>query len=1541
MANITRNFTGGKMNKVVDERLVPNGEYIDAMNVRMGSTENSEMGVIENTKGNVSLTTLAYPIDGTLLSTEATTIGAFEDGANETLYWFVHDPAFTVGATGKLDMIVSYNVLTNILTYHVVSVDSGDGVNTTLNFNPKYLITGVNKVDNLLFFTDDYNGPRKINVKRSYALPSGNIDDSLLWKSILVIKQPPLSSPAVEPFLQGGQENFMEDRFICFAYRYRYADNEYSATSQFSAPCFVPGQFSFDLSTFLNEGMLNTMNGAKITYNSGDELVVGIDLLFKETDNSVIKVIEKLDKAKLGLADNTNYEYEFSNSKIFTVLPDYEILRLYDNVPRYAKAQTMMGNRIMYGNYVEGYDLLDKYGNPVKFEYFTQLVSEEINKTSLTETFSASPYSIDTPPITINDSVVTIDMSSVSLTQGSLLNIELSFNHEDWSGTLPIPSQQTGVINVNFSFQLNVTYASVYEMVTSPEFVNAIGSSLNINPVYSSTGAPTSCDGVTFTDQVNCEIPTVLGTLYKYTSGVSADGQPIEIIASPLSTSFGLKMISMKYVDNLVSPTGYLYEYYSITFADASIQNISATSSLHSNRSYEVGIVYMDEFNRSSTTLVSKDNTEFIPCSNSTSKNSIRVTIPPEQVAPYWATKYKFVIKADEENYETIYSNLFFISPTTGDAWFLLEGDNSRKVEVGDVLTVKADSNGASTSCKKATVLDKQAQAENFLTIPSVTNPSVNITVPSGIYIRLNPFDFNAVFDENGIYAPGQKTKKSNIGGSGAFPILEYPIDNSIDIPAGSRINLSFEFKRLGTGDGNNDCEKRTFSFNKTFTSPANYSNFVDWWNGVGIGNILNDGDQEVGGTGNCPINNIYAGVNVPTPLLNECDNFFWFGVPSVNPENSTLYISGTNACSGGGEKRSSSISASIEIYRNQNTFVFETQPSDTLPDVFFENDLAFDIDSLGQHQGNILNQVFSTGQPAVVDTHFFNCFTFGNGVESYKILDSITGRPFNFGNRVTTVSAQDYKEADRFADITYSGNYNDESNVNRLNEFNLGLFNYKPLEDSFGPIYILDARQTDVLVLQEDKISFVLAEKNLLSDASGGGALTSVPEVLGTQVARTEKYGISFNPESYIQWGEDRFFTDAKRGAVIQLRTSDIGGDGQLNVISEMGMRTWFRDVFNSSFGTQKLGGYDPYLDEYVLASNDRLLPDSQECLDCSVTQVFTFTEAERQFNYCVNVGSTVGEVTVSYNVINLPFGETFEVESIYNGSTQTTGEVSTSGSFTINKDSNSVDVVDINLYTSGIAVIEVTVSCPHPTTLTIVEVVLTNNSEAGQTTRVEYRYTDGAYVGSLQSNLVTFQYDSSIPVVSRYNMVSGYQGTSGIPTDGSTIRMANNKFFPASFNFDPLTNKFRYLRSDTLYTNTSVDMYALLGASANATPINGGGTYYYADFTVPSSGQYLYLVWDYRTPHPVELCFDTTSVTDVCCNCQPCADDCSYWSVANLGDDTAEVSYLSCLDGTPTFLSVPVGEVANICGKTNESVQVVSGTVRIQTEQQCGCPS
>ena len=47
---VQTNFIKGRMNKSVDERLVPLGEYVDALNVRLGSTETTEIGAVENSK---------------------------------------------------------------------------------------------------------------------------------------------------------------------------------------------------------------------------------------------------------------------------------------------------------------------------------------------------------------------------------------------------------------------------------------------------------------------------------------------------------------------------------------------------------------------------------------------------------------------------------------------------------------------------------------------------------------------------------------------------------------------------------------------------------------------------------------------------------------------------------------------------------------------------------------------------------------------------------------------------------------------------------------------------------------------------------------------------------------------------------------------------------------------------------------------------------------------------------------------------------------------------------------------------------------------------------------------------------------------------------------------------------------------------------------------------------------------------------------------------------------------------------------------------
>ena len=51
MADIKRTFTKGKMNKDLNERLLPSGEYRDAMNIQVSTSDGSDIGVVQNLLG--------------------------------------------------------------------------------------------------------------------------------------------------------------------------------------------------------------------------------------------------------------------------------------------------------------------------------------------------------------------------------------------------------------------------------------------------------------------------------------------------------------------------------------------------------------------------------------------------------------------------------------------------------------------------------------------------------------------------------------------------------------------------------------------------------------------------------------------------------------------------------------------------------------------------------------------------------------------------------------------------------------------------------------------------------------------------------------------------------------------------------------------------------------------------------------------------------------------------------------------------------------------------------------------------------------------------------------------------------------------------------------------------------------------------------------------------------------------------------------------------------------------------------------------------
>lgn len=1367
--------------------------------------------------------------------------------------------------------------------------------------------------------------------------------DDFSAESLLVIKKPPVSAPTVSAFSLPTENNFLEDRFICFAYRYQYQNGEFSATSQFSDPAFTSKFFTFSYESFLNEGMINSSNAVRISYNTGGALVTGIELLFKEMDNPTIKVIEKIDKAAAGLGNDNTEVYIFDNQKIFTILPEYEILRLYDNVPKIAQAQTLIGNRLVYGNYVEGYNLLDRFNNPINFNYSVNLESKDVGLVTLTDTTNSGVYTIGGTSETIPDSIVSVDLSDSELIQGSSINFEIQFFHYSFSGQAPFPDTTTTAKVITIDYVLSQNFNSVHDLATSADFIAIIGPPIKT--------VANSCIGVTVTDEFNCIIPTNLSnsgtTFVKTASGISAVDQAIEIISSPGSSVISFQIPAMKFVDDINTPTQTLYEYYQINSVEARYVKSSNNYSLHSNRGYEIGIVYMDEFNRSSTTQVSLNNTVHVACEYSAAVNTIQVTIPggsgpnstsvsPPQIAPSWAKRYKFVIKPDKTTYNTIYVSTYYKDPDSNATFFLLEGENAAKVQTGDRLIVKRDSNEYLRSCTYATVLEKEAKGINFINIEDPLNPAAGsdpagtINVPAGAYMKINTTNFSiaSADDAGGVLVdPGNIQNRVNGRPAVAYPVnvvntsgapydyIDYTVNN------GSNGRFNFLFNRWGRS---NSCGRRTYKLNLDVRARADYNNFKDYWEGESINLLIDNGQGTYDGdeTGSPFISTYYNtlitaarnpnGTDFPNANINNISYQFF---RNTTTNQLFLIVAGGVGCVGNLGRSKASVDVQIIVDRTDgSTIAFETEPVEALPDVWYENDLSFAIDDLGQHTGNVSNQLINfnnagttTPQDAIIDTGFYNCISFGNGIESYKVRDSLTGKPLNFGNRVSTTSAEIYKEAHRFADLTYSGIFNDESNVNKLNEFNLGLLNFKSLEDSFGPINKLYSRKKDILTLQEDKISYVMTGVNLLTDASGGGVLTSVPEVLGSQVPRIEEFGISSNPESFVSYGANKYFTDSKRGAVIQLTGNDVGQE-QLQVISEFGMRGWFRDFFINTITNQKLGAFDPYMNEYVLATNSQTIPGMSNCLACGVTEN-VLVNPEEETIYCVNVGQDIGSVVIDYVIpnaaledvvseINTPVSPGLEdvqtesgldivsqstssgsdgyiIKAYYNGVEYTSGLVFVSGTITIPK--NIVDVSEITLAVSTTSLvadtIQITTECPIQDIITIYNISVTSNNEATQTIHNQYNWTDGVFSSPLHSNQVDFAASDLIPIVSQYSTVSGPIGAGVVPSEGALVNIISNKLTTDDFVFNTTSNKFRYLRTDIVYNNTSSDILSLITASSEATPIVTNGGQNFANFTMPvgtTTQNKLYLIWDYRSSTSGILNKDSNYI-DACCPATP----------------------------------------------------------------------
>lgn len=327
MAEFKNLFIKSKMNKDLDDRLLPQGEYRDALNIQVSMSEGQDVGALENVLGNSLF--IKFPLLTDTVDIKC--IGYLASEINSCFYFFLTNNESEAYDPLAKNFIVRSIVSSGVATQNEILVRGA-----FLNFSTLYPIYGVNLIEELLFWTDNRNQPRKINVDLAKILPPFTLgaDYYTIEDTISVAKYMPYTSPVVwqevtqevidesgsptllQPALGGyqttmqdvvslklpdtttdnpyydavyrGDPDYLEDKFVRFSYRFKFDDGEYSVFAPFTQECFIPQQDGYFL--FNPSGTDNDDNDMSATYRSTvvdfmENKVNEIKLLIEMPDN--------------------------------------------------------------------------------------------------------------------------------------------------------------------------------------------------------------------------------------------------------------------------------------------------------------------------------------------------------------------------------------------------------------------------------------------------------------------------------------------------------------------------------------------------------------------------------------------------------------------------------------------------------------------------------------------------------------------------------------------------------------------------------------------------------------------------------------------------------------------------------------------------------------------------------------------------------------------------------------------------------------------------------------------------------------------------------------------------------------------------------------------------------------------------------------------------------------------------------------------------------------------------------------------------------
>ena len=360
-------FLGG-INTDDDVRFITDGDYRSSKYARTGSAEDQNMGALESMPGNILIDNPNYPAGVN------TVIGSAKWIENNSIIYFVFNSQNNHSIwTYKLDTKEIKKVISN-LTITIPLPPPFDPIvaetyaGEALNFKVENKIYHANVIDNILYWTDGFNPPRKLDINMAIKFIetqgldeegyNGGAFNSLeeASKTMDVLKVPPTVVIEAE-YQTNANKNFnkLYGNQYQFRYQYVYENNEESKWSMISKQPF-PTVSEFVSGRNTIDALAD--NEIKLTYNTGSVNVRQINFAYRRGENGPWLVFKQLDKRQEGIL--TPYQvleliFDDNTAPIGATLTDI----LYDNVPQTALCQEILSNQsLAYANFYADYDLV-------------------------------------------------------------------------------------------------------------------------------------------------------------------------------------------------------------------------------------------------------------------------------------------------------------------------------------------------------------------------------------------------------------------------------------------------------------------------------------------------------------------------------------------------------------------------------------------------------------------------------------------------------------------------------------------------------------------------------------------------------------------------------------------------------------------------------------------------------------------------------------------------------------------------------------------------------------------------------------------------------------------------------------------------------------------------------------------------------------------------------------------------------------------------------------------------------------------------------